>query len=379
MTATTTHFKVDNGDMTLVALESGRYVLIDCRIRCAADDPDDATPDVGTQLRDRLPRDAAGRLYVDAFLLTHPDQDHCGGLRTHFHFGDLSTWSAADDKIIIREMWSSPIVFRRADRKCPLCDDAKAWAQEARRRVKLYRTQGHHLTDGNRILILGEDVAGKTDDLGGILVHAGDRFSTLCGVLDTSFEALLLAPLLATDDEEEVLSKNNSSVILNLTLAADGEPTAARYLFGGDAEVAIWEMIWATYTPDDLRYDVLMSPHHCSWHSLSWDSWSEKRESAEVSPAARKALGQANAGATILASSYAIEDDDDDPPCIRAKREYKSILKSVAGAFVCIGDEPDAEPLELTVSRYGPKPSRRRMAGFAALGTGVGSEALGHG
>ena len=84
-------------------------------------------------------------------------------------------------------------------------------------------------------------------------------------------------------------------------------------------------------------------------------------------------------GATILASSFPIEDDDDDPPCIRAKREYQLILKPGRGAFVCLADEPDAEPLELTVSRYGPKPSRRRMAGFAALGTGVGSEALGHG
>lgn len=379
MTTTTTHFKVDNGDMTLIVLESGRCVLIDCKIRCAADDPNDPTPDVGAQLKDRLPRDTAGRPYVDAFLLTHPDQDHCGGLRTHFHLGDPSKWSAADDKIFIREMWSSPIVFRRADRKCPLCDDAKAWAEEARRRVKLFRSQGY-LADGDRILILGEDVAGKTDDLGAILVAAGSKFSNICGAVDASFEALLLAPLVADDEEEEeVLSKNNSSVILNFTLAADSEPAAARYLFGGDAEVAIWEKILARYAPDDLKYDVLLSPHHCSWHSLSWDSWSEKREDAKVSPAARKALAQANAGATILASSCAIEDDDDDPPCIRAKREYQAILKPVAGAFVCLADDPDNEPLELTVSRYGPKPARRRMAGFAALGTGVGSEALGHG
>ncbi|CCB65519.1 hypothetical protein [Hyphomicrobium sp. MC1] len=379
MTATTTHFKVDNGDMTLIALESGRYILIDCKIRCAADDPDDSTPDVGAQLKDRLPRDDAGRPYVDAFLLTHPDQDHCGGLRTHFHLGDPSKWNADDDKIIIREMWSSPIVFRRADKECPLCDDAKAWAQEARRRVKLFRSQSYS-ADGDHILILGEDIGGKTDDLGAILVPAGSRFSIICGAVDASFEALLLAPLMADDEEEdEVLSKNNSSVILNLTLAADGTSSAARYLFGGDAEVAIWEKIWARYEANDLKYDVLLSPHHCSWHSLSWDSWSEKREDAKVSPAARKALGQVNAGATILASSYAIEDDDDDPPCIRAKHEYQAILKPVAGAFVCLADESDGEPLELTVSQYGPKPARRRMAGFAALGTGVGSEALGHG
>jgi hypothetical protein len=44
-----------------------------------------------------------------------------------------------------------------------------------------------------------------------------------------------------------------------------------------------------------LAYDVLLAPHHCSWHSLSWDSWSDYGEDAEVSSDARNALGQAPA------------------------------------------------------------------------------------
>ena len=85
MPAKLTFFPVGNGDMTLIELESGRSVLVDMNIRSAADDPDDDTPDVAAKLRDRLKRDSAGRLYVDALLLSHPDQDHCGGLRNHFH------------------------------------------------------------------------------------------------------------------------------------------------------------------------------------------------------------------------------------------------------------------------------------------------------
>jgi hypothetical protein len=61
----TTHFRVDNGDMTLVELESGRRILIDINIRAAADDPDDDTPDVAKQLRGQLDRDDEGRLYVE--------------------------------------------------------------------------------------------------------------------------------------------------------------------------------------------------------------------------------------------------------------------------------------------------------------------------
>ncbi len=378
MPVKTTHFKVDNGDMTLIELESGRKVLVDIKIRVAADNPDDETPDVGKQFRDRLTRDPQGRFFIDAVLLTHPDQDHISGLETHFHLGPPSDWKKADDKIIIREMWSSPIVFRRASKNHILCTDAQAWATEARRRVKLFRTKGF-LSDGDRIQILGEDINGKTDDLGAILVKAGTRFSKICGAIDFSFEALLLAPLIGSDDaEEDVLTKNNSSVIMRLTLAANGNSIAARYLLGGDAEVGIWEKIWGKYTAEDLKYEVLLAPHHCSWHSLSWDSWSDKGSAAKVSQDARNALAQAQPGATVLSSSTKIKDDKNDPPCIRAKREYEDIVKP-GGQFRCLADEPGDEPFELNVNEYGPKPNRMRLVASAGISTAVGSEALGHG
>jgi hypothetical protein len=389
MTTKTSHYKVDNGDMVLVEFESGRRLLIDIRIRGAADDPNEDVPDVGKQLRERLEalgRDGQGRLYVDAFLLTHPDQDHISGLRNHFHLGTPNSWSKDNDKIFIGEMWSSPIVFRRADRKTGhvLCEDAEAWRNEARRRANLFKANGWAL-DGDRIVILDEDVDGKTVGLEPVLVRTGEQFSKIAGQEDASFTALLIAPMLADDDEEaEVLSKNNSSVVLRLTLrSADGG--SAKYLFGGDAEVAIWERIHDRYTLDELKYDVLIAPHHCSWHSLSWDSWSKLGRDAKVSPKAREALGQAELAATILASSLTIKDDDNDPPCIRAKREYLDILKAISGTFTCLADEAGDEPFELTISRWGTRPSRRPVAtGVAASGTGiystgVGAQPLGHG
>lgn len=378
----TAHFFVDNGDMMLVELESRRHILIDIKIRAAADDENDPTPDVGGQLRDRLEekgRDAQGRLYVDAFLLTHPDQDHISGLQNHFHLGPLSAWRKADDKIVIREMWSSPIVFRRADRRTdkPLCADAVAWRTEARRRANLFKGQGY-LAEGDRIRIIGEDIAGKTTGLDAILVRPGTSFSMIDGYFDPSFEALLLAPLLADNDEEaNLLSKNNSSVVMRLKLSAGGNADAARYLLGGDAEVAIWERLWDRYDRTAFTYHVLLAPHHCSWHSLSWQSWSDFREAAVVSPKAKSALAQAEPGATILSSSVAIKDDENDPPCIRAKREYLSILDPVRGEFRCIADEPGDGPFEIEIGYFGPKPKRRSIAGTYA--TGIGAQPLGHG
>jgi hypothetical protein len=252
---------------------------------------------------------------------------------------------------LIREMSSSPIVFRRADKRIhKLCDDARAWASEARRRVQLFKDFGF-ASDGDRAKILGEDIDGKTDGLRAILVKLEETFDTICGVSDGSFVARLLAPRPAVDEaEEEELTKNNSSVILHLSLKIDGV-VKARYLLGGDAEVAIWEKIWDHHknTPDRLQYDVLIAPHHCSWHSLSWDSWSDFGEEARLSPRARKALGQALSGAFVIASSKAIKDDEDDPPCIRAKREYLAIARRVGAKFICLGEGTEAEPRILTI------------------------------
>ena len=101
------------------------------------------------------------------------------------------------------------MVFRRASKNHILCDDAKAFNAEARRRVKRFRDGTGSIGDGDRILILGEDEDGKTDDLGSILVRVGQTFSCINGHDDTSMEALLLGPQPRTDDEEEeTLSKN---------------------------------------------------------------------------------------------------------------------------------------------------------------------------
>lgn len=360
MTARLEFFPVDNGDMTLVTLETGRTMLIDCRIRGAADDDDDPTPDVASLLRDRIEIDSKGRPFVDVFVLTHPDQDHIAGLRTHFHLGEPSEWTKKDNKILIREMWSSPIIFRRKDRIEALCEDAEAWRTEARRRVKAFRDQKADM-DGNRIVILGEDIDHKTEGLEDILVRIDDTITAIAGEQDGTFSALLLGPLEPHDDEdeEEVLAKNRSSVIVQFTIGADGTEDACLFLIGGDAEVGIWERQWSRHSADSTRlaYDVLLTPHHCSWHSLSHDSWSDLGEEAAVSEDALAALSEARDGAFLIASSKPITDDDSDPPCVRAEREYVKITDRVSGQFICVADHvADAknDVLLIQISAKGP-------------------------
>ena len=386
MSAKISFFPVGNGDMTLIETEGGNKILIDMNIRADADGSDDETPDVASKLREKLDRDNEDRLYVDALLLSHPDRDHCLGLRNHFHLGAPDDCCPTKDKIFIREIWSSPMVFRRASRNHSLCDDAKAFNTEARRRVKVFQEFSDLVTDGNRILILGEDENGKTDDLEEILVCVDEEFSSIAGNDDESIAARLLAPLPSTDDDdEELLSKNNSSTILQFSLSGGGFKNKCRFLTGGDAEVVIWEKLWQRHSgsPQILSYDILLSPHHCSWHSLSYDSWSELGDKAEVSADARDALAQARSGAVIVASSKPIKDDDNDPPCIRAKKEYAKIIDDAKGDFQCVGENPSEDSpdvMEFEIGSSGPTLKTKILSAPAIVFSGeIGSQPLGHG
>ncbi len=383
MKSTITFFPVDNGDTTLIKLSDNTTILVDINLRESAEEEENPAFDAVKGLRDRLENDDDGRPYVDAFLLSHPDQDHCQGLRKHFHLGPLSDYNfdppkGEELKIVMREIWSSPMIFRRASNNNPLCEDAKAFNTEARRRVKLFRDNGYS-TDGNRILIIGEDEEGKTEGLEPILVKFDEIFSTINGKRNDNISMRMLGPFPIQEDleEEEKLGKNHSSVILQYAFVSGGQNDACLFLSGGDADVYIWERLWdkkKTRT-HDIQYDLLLSPHHCSWHSLSHDSWSQN-EDPQVSQDAKSVLSQARDGAFIVSSSKPIRDDKNDPPCWGAKMEYLSILESVDGKFYCTGEHPNEEapePLTFKISKEGPQPPSKKSASIIGAAVTAGS------
>jgi hypothetical protein len=383
MKSTITFFPVDNGDMTLIKLSDKTTILTDINLRESAEDEEDPAFDAVKGLRDRLEKDDDGRPYVDAFLLSHPDQDHCRGLRKHFHLGPLSDYNfdppeGEELKIVMREIWSSPMIFRRASKNNTLCEDAKAFNTEARRRVKLFRDNGVSI-EGDRILIIGEDEEGKTEGLVPILVKFDEIFSMINGKSNDHISMRVLGPFPIQEDseEEERLRKNHSSVILQYSLAANGQDDACLFLSGGDAGVYIWERLWGKKKSktSDIQYDLLLTTHHCSWHSLSHDSWS-KDENPQVSQDAKSALSQSRDGAFIVSSSKAIKNDKSDPPCWGAKMEYLSILESVDGEFFCTGEHPNEEapePLTFKISKEGPQPPSKKSASITGAAVGAGS------
>jgi len=383
MPTTVTFSPVDNGDMSLIKLDDKTTILIDINLREPSEDAQDENHDTIKELKKRLEKDGKGRNYLDAFLLSHPDQDHCRGLKKHFHLGSLTDYDfdppeGEELKIVIREMWSSPMVFRRASKNNPLCEDAKAFNTEARRRVELFKEK-KLVSEGDRILIIGEDENGKSKGLESILVKLNEVFNMINGKKNDLISIRVLGPLPIQEDleEEDRLRKNHSSVILQISFKSDGQEDTCLFLTGGDAEVYIWENLWTRKKNklSDIKYDLLLSPHHCSWHSLSYDSWSED-ENPQVSRDAKSALAQRRDGAIIVSSSKPIKDDKNDPPCWGAKKEYLSILKPVDGKFYCTGEHPNEEkpePLTFKVAKEGFQPPSKKSLSITGLAVGIGS------
>lgn len=362
-----TFFPVGNGDMTLISLDDKRKtnILIDINIRASADNDndEDETFDAAAELKSRLNRNDDGYLYVNVFIQTHPDKDHISGLKNHFHTGKPEDIKD-ENLILINELWSSPIVWRRADKRTGngLCDDAKALRDEARRRVALYRETGSIGEEGNRILIIGDDVENKTEGLSQITYLPDDEITTIDAEHSNQVIVRVLGPFAPTDDEEkeEILRKNRSSIILKWFIAGiPGGQKNNEYLMAGDAEVAIWKFFNDKYNEklDIFNYDVLLTPHHCSWHSLSNDSWS-KSANPKVDENALRPLSQANRRAILIASSAPIKNDSNDPPCYGAKEVYEGIASDVSGEFLCTGEYPSEKepaPIVINFTKGGPQ------------------------
>ncbi len=383
MTDEVIYFPVGNGDMSLLKLRDGKTVLIDCYLQQEESDTRSA---VASDLLDELEEDANGRPYVDIFLLTHPDDDHCKGAEEFLHLAKLEDYddNAEDKKIVVREMWSSPLVFRRRSKNHPLSDYAKAINREAKRRVKVFRdgsavdTEG--MSDGDKVRLIGadwrkEDGGNRLADLDGIRTRVGETIAWSDNNGEQLVKIHVHGPHNPTNDDsfdanEEVLSKNNSSVITRWKIFAAGGIAYNALLFGGDAEVEIWERVWKANvnSADLLEYDILLAPHHCSWGVLSNGAATD--DDAAVNQDARRALNQQRQGARIISSSKPIKDDDKNPPAHRAMKEYKSWLHMDTN-FKCTGEHPKEsgpEKMRFSFSRNGVKLETKAATAIGAAG-----------
>ena len=136
---------VGAGDsLTLLSGQDGDgaelVIQVDLNHLSASEDDDDPHVPIIDQLIEILPK-IGDRPYLAAFVLTHPDQDHCRG------FEQLL------DDVLIGELWVTPRIFE--EYKADLCDDATAFRKEADRRLDAMASGDGK--SGNRIRVVARD------------------------------------------------------------------------------------------------------------------------------------------------------------------------------------------------------------------------------
>lgn len=359
--STVTFFPVGekNGGMTLIKLNDTKKttILIDCSI---GDEPIADHCDVNQELRGRLPIDSNKRPYVDAFILTHRHDDHVKGFIEQFHTGSLDEYNDDEDekKIVIMEMWSSHNFWKPPSAKYKLCESAKAFNKEMKRRVDRFKEKKAMQLEGDRAIVVGKDPEGRTDDISDINYDIGDTFTKINNTdISSKLRGFILSPIEQQEgeDDECFSDKNRQSIVMQLTVF-QGE-YSNNLMMAADAECLVWETLWKKYKNDieKLKYDILSAPHHCSWHSLSYDSQSECEE-PKPCKYAKKALSQNKDGAFIVSQSKIIKDSDSDPPSQAAKDEYLGIV--CEDQFICTNEHPDEErpePIEFNLTGDGPQ------------------------
>ncbi len=311
---------VANGDSTTVVIDSSTHLQVDLNHLEKSEDDDDLTWSIVDELVKHLPKKDQ-RPYLAAFALTHPDQDHCRG------FAKLL------DEVDVGELWFTPRVFR--EYKTDLCEDAKAFKKEAERRVKKTIDAKGDPGAGHRVRIFGYSELLEEDKFTGFpddrLTVPGNELGTIDAKnVSSKFRAFVHAPF----KDDDAGDRNDTSLGMQVTLF-DGTKKL-RALLLGDLSYPIIKRIFEVSEADDLAWNVLLAPHHCSKAVMYWtdsdaDKEKLKKHIVDEMDAASKSPNR------IVSSSNPVPSTNksgDNPPHAKAKTQYESITTS----FLCTMD-----------------------------------------
>lgn len=316
---------VGTGDSTTIAIDAETYLQIDIRQIEEAAKEDSPYEPVVDRLIELLPKKNS-KPYLACFALTHPDKDHCQG------FSNLL------NNVHIGELWFTPRVFREYVKD--LCDDAKVFKKEAMRRVKIAREQSS-VDSGDRIRVIGYDDLLEEDDFKGFpkknLTIPGNKISIVNGQeYSNTFGAFVHAPF--KDDAEG--ERNDTSLGLQITLSNGSSDLKG--LFFGDLAYPTLRKIFGKSNKNDLEWNVLLAPHHCSKCVMYWKDESDSDETLrrDIMNAFENCQQD---DAYIVASCEPIPEKNksgDNPPHAKAKSRYEEIVKK---KFICTQEESDAD------------------------------------
>lgn len=332
-----TFFPVGNGDMTLITTDKNINILMDCNMRKSAEEETSSDYDCNEYLHINL-NNENGIVYIDALFLTHSDQDHCRGMREYFNLCEPE--KVDDGKIRINELFVPARLLVDTSHKN---DDADAIRKEANRRLKLYGSDAINEV-GNRIKIVG--YSDELKEYSDLIIGAGQIVPSINGIEDYGAEIFVLRPV-KRDTDDENSSVNDCTASFKISFTINGRTSVA--IVGGDLTCENWKEV-IQYN-DDLEFDILLAPHHCSWHSISAEE-SDGEADSEIEEFLEKSKDKA----FVIASSKKIKRDGDNPPSYRAKNIYKKHLKDADQRFICTAEYPketEPQPVILKITGQG--------------------------
>lgn len=333
---------VGTGDSTTFVVRGGEVVFqVDLRHSHKSDDEDTDCAPIIDYLEEHLPK-VDGKPYLSAFAITHPDKDHIQG------FEDLV------DRVTVGELWFSPRIFREHDDdKDSLGPDAKAFREEAHRRVTATVAAGGDPGAGNRVRVVGWDTLLEEEHYQGLPAEffsvPGDVVRSLDGEdLTGEFRAFIHGPFKQGSDED-VGDRNDTSLAMQIVLGDD--PSVGGVLLFGDHKYPmlrkIFDVTKAHGNEESMKWQVLLAPHHCSksvMYQTENDKLVLKQDILDDLAAYQVGAGYVVASANCVPAS---NNDGDNPPHALAKKRYQEIA---VGGFVCTHDDGEhAEPLRFSV------------------------------
>lgn len=367
--ASITYFPVGNGDTTLIKLTDGATILIDSNIAAK----DQEKYDVHRHLIGEL-RSENGVPHLDAFILSHPDQDHIRGWSTYFFSGDPARYGDKDKKegrIVVDEIWFAPRIFAPHEKE--LCDEAKVFQKEARRRMDLYRSGSQASgSAGNRFRVIGYTDNLDLQGLERFLTIPGNTTNMINRSPKSDFEMFVHAPT-KKDSDSKWSERNDTSIVLQLRFRLGNDNRAALAMIGGDAGCGIWSDIIDKSKTPDLQFDLFLAPHHSSWSFFSEGPSEEAKPDAAIT---NFLTTKKRAGAFVISSSKPILNDDDNPPHYIAAQLFQKMFGD--DKFLCTMEHPDEdepEPIYFTMTKNGPVkddyPKTGQVVSSAAMSSAV--------
>lgn len=342
------HYPVGNGDCSLIKLNDGTSIIIDCQIFEITDDNKADTYDVKADLLKELGRDADGRPFVDLFVSTHPHSDHCDGFAENFYSGlpDDYDDETDKDKIIIGELWVTPMAFGNDIDK-----SAEEIRRSAKRRRKLYDDDDDYSGEyGTYLHIIGYDKDKEFDARYGYV--PGTTVTSINGKGQKYISIFIHAPFKESVEQgKDSGDKNEVSIVLQSSFKDDAGNTVCKLLTAGDAEHGVWEKIIENNQKDEnLDWNIFLAPHHCSWTFFN-DSGNKE----DIKQSAKDIMGHQLRNADLVTSCVKIENIKKEPPCEKAKKKYIELLEGGEDHFLNTAEEFDTSsgPIVFKVTQNG--------------------------